>query len=160
MRALVYIILIIYSFSSFSHQRLLMVFHRSWSDSKSPKVSRALLWILAEFNDAVVSMASTRPLISKSSSPCTNLLLTIPTAPITIGITTTFLFYIFFQFSSKVLVLIFLLVFFQSPSIVSRESKILNSPNSLFLILNYALVLSSGRDYYYYYHYSFIFKVS
>ena len=40
-------------------------------------------------------MVSTRPLISKSSSPCTNLLVTVPRAPITIGITITFMFHCF-----------------------------------------------------------------
>ena len=40
-------------------------------------------------------MVSTRPLISKSSSPCTNPLVTVPSAPITIGITVTFMFHRF-----------------------------------------------------------------
>ena len=50
--------------------------HRSLSDSKSPQVSRTLLRILADLNNAVVWMVSTRPLIFKSSSPCTNPLVT------------------------------------------------------------------------------------
>ena len=47
---------------------------------------------MADFNNAVVWMISTRPLISKSSSPCTITLVTVPRAPITIAITVTFLF--------------------------------------------------------------------
>ena len=46
---------------SFSHQRQLMVFHWSLSDSKSPHVSRTLLSILAILNNVVVWMVSTRP---------------------------------------------------------------------------------------------------
>ena len=63
-----------------------MVFHWSLSDSKSPRMSRTLLSILADLNNVVVWMASTRPLISKSSSPFTNPWVTVPRAPITIGI--------------------------------------------------------------------------
>ena len=58
-------------------------------------------------------MVSTRPLISKSS--CTIPLVTVPSAPITIGITVTFMFYFFFffQFSSTVQSLISLFTFLQ-----------------------------------------------
>ena len=44
-----------------------MVFHWNFSDSKY-QVSRTLLNILADLNNAVVWMVSTRPVISKSSS--------------------------------------------------------------------------------------------
>ena len=81
----------------FSHQCKLMVFHWSLSDSKSPQVSRTLLSILAVFNNAVVWMVSTRPLTSKSSRPFNNLLVTVPKAPITIGIIVTFMFNSFFS---------------------------------------------------------------
>ena len=67
-----------------------MVFHWSLSDSKSPQVSRTLLSILAGLNNAVVWMVSARPAISKSSSPFINTLVTVPRAPITIGINATF----------------------------------------------------------------------
>ena len=70
-----------------------MVFHWSLSDRKSPQVSRTLFSILADLNNAAVWMVSTRPLISKSSSPCINPLVTLPSAPITIGITVTFTFH-------------------------------------------------------------------
>ena len=46
-----------------------MVFHRRLCDSKSAQVSRSLLIILGEFNNAVVWMVSTRPPNSKSSRP-------------------------------------------------------------------------------------------
>ena len=44
-----------------------MVFHLSLSDSKSPRLSRTLLSILADLNNAVIFMVSTRPPISNSS---------------------------------------------------------------------------------------------
>ena len=42
-------------------------------------------------------MVSTRPLISKSSIPFINPLVTVPRAPITIGINTTFMFHSYFN---------------------------------------------------------------
>ena len=58
---------VIWLLSSFSHQHLLMVFHWSLIDLKSPRISRTLLSMLANLNYAVW-MVSTRLLISKSSS--------------------------------------------------------------------------------------------
>ena len=84
-----------------------MVFHRSLSDNKSPQVSRTLLSILADHNNNVVWMVSIRPVIFKSFSSCTHPLVTVSRAPITIGITVTFMFHSFFQFPSKVEVFIF-----------------------------------------------------
>ena len=42
---------------SFSRQRLQMIFHWSLSDSQSPQVSRTLLSILADLDNAVVILA-------------------------------------------------------------------------------------------------------
>ena len=75
----------------------LIVFHWSLSNSKSPKVSRTLLSILAILNNVVVWMVSTRPRTFKSSSPFNNPLVTVPKAPITIGIIVTFMFLSFFN---------------------------------------------------------------
>ena len=66
-----------YYYQSSSHQRQLMAFHWSLSDSKSPQVSRTLLSILAVLDNAVVWMVSTRPPISKSSNPFSNPLVTV-----------------------------------------------------------------------------------
>ena len=74
-----------------------MVSHRNLNDNKSPQVFRTLLGILADLNNAVIWMVSTRPVISKSSSPCSNPLVTVPRAPITIGIIVIFMFYSFFN---------------------------------------------------------------
>ena len=69
-----------------------MVSHWSLSESKSPQVSRTLVSNLAELNYAVVWMVSICGLFSKSSCPFTSLLGIVPSAPITIGITATFMF--------------------------------------------------------------------
>ena len=89
-----------------------MVFHWSLSDSKSPQVSRILLSIWAVLNNEVVWMVSTRPTTSKSASPFSNPLVTVPNAPITIGIIVTCMFNSFFQFPSKVEVHILFFNFF------------------------------------------------
>ena len=57
-----------WSFASFSHQRLVDVFHWCLSNSKSSQFSRTLLRILADFNNVVVWMVSIVPLISDSSN--------------------------------------------------------------------------------------------
>ena len=118
-----------------------MVSHWSLSDSKSSQVTRTLRSIMVDLKNAVVWMVSTGPLISKSSSPIINPLVTVPIAPITIGITVTFMFYIF-QFSSKVLVLISLFTFFQFYPAISRNGKVNYSAGSLcFCWLSLSLVV-------------------
>ena len=111
-----------------------MVFHWRLSDSMSPQVSRTLLCILAVFNSAVVWMVSTRPPSAKSSRPFSYPLVTVPKAPIAI-IIFTLIYHSFFQFPSKVEVLISLFTFFQFYSVVSRDSKVDNFENSLFLLI-------------------------
>ena len=74
-----------------------MFFHWSLSDGKSPQVSWTLLSILAVLNNADVWMVSTHPPTSKSTSPFSNHLVTVPNAPITIGIIVTYIFNSFFN---------------------------------------------------------------
>ena len=108
-----------------------------------PQVSRILLSILAVFNYAVVWMVSPWPPTSKSSRPFNNPLVTVPKAPITIGIIDTFIFHSFFQFSSTVEVLISLFTFFQFYSVVSLDSKVHNFADFLsFLLL--LIIIRSG----------------
>ena len=81
-------IIIIYSFSEFFSTALTDGFHWSLRDSKSHQISRTLLSILADLNNAVVWIISTCPLISKCFTPLTNPLeISIPTR---IGITANF----------------------------------------------------------------------
>ena len=72
-------------------------FHWSLSDSKSVQLSRTLLSILANLNNAVVRMIFTRLFISKSPSPFINTFLTVLRAPIIIAINVTFMFLSFFS---------------------------------------------------------------
>ena len=118
-----------------------MVFHWSLCDSKSPQVSRTFLSSLAVLNNTLVWMVSTCPPTSKSSSHFNKPLVTVPKAPLTIGIIVTFMFHSFFQFPSKVDVLILLFTFFQFYSVVNRDSKVHNFENSLFLLLLLLIIL-------------------
>ena len=61
-----------------------MVFHEKVS-------SRTFLSILADLNNVIVWMVSAGPLTSKSSNPFTKIVGIVPSAPITIGITVTFM---------------------------------------------------------------------
>ena len=75
--------------------------HGSPSDRKSPGVSRTLLSILADLNNAVIWIVSTHPLISQSSNPLINHLLIVPRASITIGIIATFMQKSFFNSQAR-----------------------------------------------------------
>ena len=121
-----------YYFGSFSHQRKLMVFHWSLSNSKSPRVSRTFLSILADLNNPVVWMVSTL-LISWSSNLFINPLVTVPSAPIIIGITVIFMFYSFFSILLQSLGPYFSLGFFRFYPVVHRNDKVSYSEGSLFL---------------------------
>ena len=67
------------------------------NDCKSPQVFWTLLSILAVLNNVVLWTVSTRPSTSNSSSPFSNPLVTVPNAPITIGIIATFIFHSVFN---------------------------------------------------------------
>ena len=120
-----------------------MVSHWILSDSKSPQVSRTILSILADLNNAVVWMVSTRPLISKSSNSYTSLLVTVPRAPITLGITVTFMFHNFFNSLARSRYLFFFSLSFYS--VVSWDSKVHNSAGSLLFIYFLKIITRSGR---------------
>ena len=89
-----------------------MVFHWSLNDSNSPQISRTLLSILADLNNAVDWMVSTRSLISKFSSPFNNPSVTVPRAPITIVIMVTFMFHNFFISIARSMYLAFVSLYF------------------------------------------------
>ena len=116
-----------------------MVFQRRLSDNKPPQVSRTLLSILTNLSNAVVWIVSTYHIISKSSNP----LVTVPRAPITVGIAVTFMLNIFFHFPSKVQVLIPLFAFFQFYCVVIRYRKV-HILQVLFFCFCF-FILGSGR---------------
>ena len=64
-------------------------------ERKFPQVSRTLLSILADLSNTVVWIVSSCPLIPKSFSSYINPLVTVSRAPITIGISVTFMFHCF-----------------------------------------------------------------
>ena len=70
--------------------------HWNLRDSKSLQINWTLLSILADLNNAEFWMVSTRPLIFKFSSPRISPSVNVPSAPISIGITITFMFHSFF----------------------------------------------------------------
>ena len=62
-------------------------------------------------------------------------------APITIGIIVTFMFHSFFQFSSKVEVLISLFIFFQFYSVVGRDIKVDSFADFIFCFFVFLLII-------------------
>ena len=94
-----------YSFESF--QSKLIVCHWILSDSKSPHISRTLLSTLTDLNNDIGWVVSTCSPISKSTSPFTNTLGIVSSAPITTDITTPSMFHR--------LLFLFCFVFLSSP---------------------------------------------
>ena len=84
-----------------------MVFHWGLSDSTSPSISRILHSILAESLRCCRSDVLHSFPFSNFSSPLTNLLVTVPIAPITTGITATFMLHNFFSFLARSIYLSF-----------------------------------------------------
>ena len=119
-----------------------MVSHWSLSDSKPPQVSRNLLSIPADLDNTVVWTVSTRPFISKFSSPCTNPFMIIPRAPITLDIIVTFMFHSFFNSLAKSR---YSSLFSLLSTAVTARSTI---PQVL-LFVDYYKIWSSGRDWWY-----------
>ena len=119
-----------YSFRVFLHQLWLRVFHWVLSDSKSPHVSRILLSILADRNNAVVWMV---PACTPIPIPLQSLLGSFRAHQLKF-ISLFLSGSIVFQFSGKVQVLVSLFVFFNFFFVVCRNSKVHRSIGSLFLL--------------------------
>ena len=121
-----------------------MVSHRSLSDNKSPQVFKNLLSILTDLNNAVVWVVSAGPVISKSWSP----LVTVPRAPITIGIIVTFIFHSFFNslVSSRYLSHFSNSFNFTLLSVGTSKSTILQILFFFSFVVDYYKMWSSGRD--------------
>ena len=127
-----------------------MVCYWSLNDSKSLQVSRTLLSIQADLNNPLVWMVSTCPLISKSSSSFTKPLRINPNAPITIGITVTFMFHSWFstlatsRFLSVFSLSFFFFFFFTLWS--TRTAKSTNRKVFFFCWLSLGLVVWTRLD--------------
>ena len=123
-----------------------MILHWSFSDSKSPHVSRTRLRILAVLSDAVIWIVSTRLPTSKSSRPINNSLAVVRSAPITIGTILTFMFHGFFNSLARPRYLSFFshsfrFIMWSAGTAKSTILKIL-----FFFVVDYYQVWSSGRD--------------
>ena len=101
-------------------------------NSKSTRVSRTLLSILANLCNGNVWIVSIRPLISNSSSHLSELLGTIPNVPIINGITIIlrFHFHLSFQARSKYLYLFFRFPYF----LIGCLLELQNPPDGKFSI--------------------------
>ena len=151
-----------YYFESFSHQRKRMGFHWSLSYTKSLEVCRTLLSVLADLYNAILCMVFSRPLISKSSNPCTKNVVTVRSTPITIGLTVAFMFHSDFSMSlamSRYISLFSLSCNFAFCSVGTTKSSIRQVLFSCFffvvvdlfvffflLFFNYHEVWLAGRD--------------
>ena len=110
----------------------------SLSDNKSPQVSRTLPPILAYLDNAAVWMVATHLLISKSSSPWINLLVTTERTNYN-GCHRHFHVPKFIKFPSKVQVFISLFALLRSYAVVSQNAEIHYLANSLFCWLSLGL---------------------
>ena len=123
----------------------LMAYHWRFSESKSHQVSRTLLSILVDLNNAVVWMFSTCSHISKSSSLFTKPLGIVLRASITIGITVTFMSRSFFSSlaNSRYLSLFLLSFYFTAWSAGTAKS---NDWQVLFFFLFFFFLLTITRS--------------
>ena len=99
-----------------------------------------LLIILAVFNNPVIWIVYSRPLISGSPSPCTNHLVTFPCTPIKIGITVTVMFHNFFSSLARSTDLS-LFAFFQFNPVVCWNNKVQYLAGFCCCCLNFQLYL-------------------
>ena len=88
---------VLFSFHLVPHLFLRFI-HWNLIDSKSPQVLGTLLSILANLNHTAVLMVSTYHLIFNLSNLFIRYLRIIPSASVTIDITVTFIFHIFYNF--------------------------------------------------------------
>ena len=136
-----------------------MIFPWSLWGSKSLLISRILLTILADLYNVVFWMVSIRPSVSNSSSLLTKFFETVPSAPLTISITVTFMLHSIFSSLAKsknLWLFSFYLIFIHWSAVTTRSTlrQVLVFFSFFFLFffffVNYHKLWSSCRDYYCY----------
>ena len=123
-----------------------MIFHCGLNDRKCPQISRTLLSILADINNALVWIVSTRPLISKSSHLFINTSVTVPRVSIKICINFTVMLIRFFYFLTRSRYLPFFSFScnFTWWSAETAKSTILQVRFYLFIYLFLLIIIRSG----------------
>ena len=134
-----------YHYYYYSFKGWLIVFKWSLSDRNSSQISRNILSILADFNNTSFLMFSTYPIISKFSSPCTNLLRIVSCEPIAIDNTVTFMFFNFLVLWQGLGIyhsfLLLLILLFRPPVSASPQFSRFS-----FFVVDYHSVWLSRRD--------------
>ena len=112
---------------------------------KSPQVSRTLFSILADLNNAVIWMVSTWPLISKSSNSFTKPLGIVPSGPVIIGITISFIFHSLFSSLARSMYLSLFLLSVIFYSVVHWDAEVTCSVGFLFFFFLFLTISRSDR---------------
>ena len=132
-----------------THQHWVVVFHWNLRYSKSPQVSRTRLSILANLNNAVISMASLHPPPPISNSSNSLQAFWWPFQPHQLHLMLLSLSCSTFSFSGKIQVLVSLFVFFDFCSVVWQDSEVHptagSSPPFLLLIFTRSGLLAGIR---------------
>ena len=120
----------------FHNQRKLMVFHWRFEWQQVSSSLQDSSQYSGRFSIMLLfGWSPTRSPTSKSFRTFNNSLLTVPKAPITVGIIVTLMFHSFFNSLARSRRLLSLFTFFQFYSVVSRDSKINNFADFLFLLI-------------------------
>ena len=98
---LILLILLLLLFSSFSYQCLLTFVHWNLNDTKSPHVTRILFSMLADLINAIFGIVSACPQIYNPTIFFIQPLGILPSAPVTICITVTFMFHCYYLFNHR-----------------------------------------------------------
>ena len=123
---------------------LLEIFQWSLHDSKSAQASRTFLSILADLNNAMVCTVLSLSLIFKSTSLFPKLLGTVPSVPITIGISNIFMCHIFFSSLARSKCLSIFSLPFSFTQLSIRKVNSTRSQVIFFLLINSRSGLLTG----------------
>ena len=117
-----------------------MVFHLSLRDSKTPQVSRTLLLILVDLNNTIIWIVSIRLLIPKSPSLFSKSSGDVSSAPVTIGMTVTFMFHGINSLARSMYLFFFFFFFFHFVVHLDRKVNYTAGSFSSLIITRYGLL--------------------